>query len=68
MLAEIGRLLPAAFAFAFCYTQAVILVGYVFYFKSITVIILTSELVAVDTVRNKTSIRLTPKRAYLLKN
>jgi len=39
-----------------------------FYFKSIRVNILTSELVAMDTIHNKTSIKVTPKRASLLKN
>jgi len=39
-----------------------------FYFKSIRVIILTSELVAMGTIRNKTTIKVTPKTASLLKN
>ena len=33
-----------------------------FYFKSIRVIILTSELVAMGTIRNKTTIKVTPKQ------
>jgi len=38
-----------------------------FYFKSIRVIILTSELVAMDTIRNKTSIKVTLKEHTYLK-